>query len=210
MSETLELKAMAREKVGKGASRKLRREGYVPAVIYGDKKPPLPIYVERRDAIKQIFSGNFLTTLYDVEVDGKKTRVLPKAFDLDPVKDMPIHLDFLRVAADTEVTVEVSVNFINEDKAPGIKRGGVLNIVRHSVEVTCPANAIPDEFVVDLTGLEINDTVHISSVSLPENVTPTITDRDFTIATIASPGGGMKEPSEGEEDEEAEEEGGEE
>lgn len=208
MSETLELKAMAREKVGKGASRKLRREGYVPAVIYGAKKPPLPIYVERRDAIKQIFSGNFLTTLYDIEVDGKKTRVLPKAFDLDPVKDMPIHLDFLRVAADTEVTVEVSVSFINEDKAPGIKRGGVLNIVRHSVEVNCPANAIPDEFVVDLTGLEINDTVHISNVTLPENVTPTITDRDFTIATIASPGGGMKEPTEGEE--EGEEEGGEE
>ncbi len=208
MSETLELKAMAREKVGKGASRKLRREGYVPAVIYGAKKPPLPIYVERRDAIKQIFSGNFLTTLYDIEVDGKKTRVLPKAFDLDPVKDMPIHLDFLRVAADTEVTVEVSVSFINEDKAPGIKRGGVLNIVRHSVEVNCPANAIPDEFVVDLTGLEINDTVHISNVTLPENVTPTITDRDFTIATIASPGGGMKEPTQGEE--EGEEEGGEE
>ncbi|MCG8445968.1 MAG: 50S ribosomal protein L25/general stress protein Ctc [Hyphomicrobiales bacterium] len=208
MSETLELKAMAREKVGKGASRKLRREGYVPAVIYGAKKPPLPIYVERRDAIKQIFSGNFLTTLYDIEVDGKKTRVLPKAFDLDPVKDMPIHLDFLRVAADTEVTVEVSVSFINEDKAPGIKRGGVLNIVRHSVEVNCPANAIPDEFVVDLTGLEINDTVHISNVTLPENVTPTITDRDFTIATIASPGGGMKEPTAGEE--EGEEEGGEE
>ena len=208
MSETLELKAMAREKVGKGASRKLRREGYVPAVIYGAKKPPLPIYVERRDAIKQVFSGNFLTTLYDIEVDGKKTRVLPKAFDLDPVKDMPIHLDFLRVAADTEVTVEVSVSFINEDKAPGIKRGGVLNIVRHSVEVNCPANTIPDEFVVDLTGLEINDTVHISNVTLPENVTPTITDRDFTIATIASPGGGMKEPTEGEE--EGEEEGGEE
>ena len=208
MSETLELKAMVREKVGKGASRKLRREGYVPAVIYGAKKPPLPIYVERRDAIKQIFSGNFLTTLYDIEVDGKKTRVLPKAFDLDPVKDMPIHLDFLRVAADTEVTVEVSVSFINEDKAPGIKRGGVLNIVRHSVEVNCPANAIPDEFVVDLTGLEINDTVHISNVTLPENVTPTITDRDFTIATIASPGGGMKEPTQGEE--EGEEEGGEE
>ena len=208
MSETLELKAMAREKVGKGASRKLRREGYVPAVIYGAKKPPLPIYVERRDAIKQIFSGNFLTTLYDIEVDGKKTRVLPKAFDLDPVKDMPIHLDFLRVAADTEVTVEVSVSFINEDKAPGIKRGGVLNIVRHSVEVNCPANAIPDEFVVDLTGLEINDTVHISNITLPENVTPTITDRDFTIATIASPGGGMKEPTQGEE--EGEEEGGEE
>lgn len=208
MSETLELKAMAREKVGKGASRKLRRKGYVPAVIYGAKKPPLPIYVERRDAIKQIFSGNFLTTLYDIEVDGKKTRVLPKAFDLDPVKDMPIHLDFLRVAADTEVTVEVSVSFINEDKAPGIKRGGVLNIVRHSVEVNCPANAIPDEFVVDLTGLEINDTVHISNVTLPENVTPTITDRDFTIATIASPGGGMKEPTQGEE--EGEEEGGEE
>lgn len=187
--ESYELKAEARDRVGKGAAREIRRNGKVPAVIYGDNKPPLAITLSYKDVHTRIHAGGFLTTVAIIDVDGEKHQVLPKDFQLDPVRDFTMHVDFLRVGKNTIVTVEIPVHFLNDEKAPGIKRGGVLNIVRHTVECTCPANDIPDAIEIDLTGLNIGDSVHISSVSLPKGVNPTITDRDFTIATIAAPAG---------------------
>ncbi|HET7411898.1 MAG TPA: 50S ribosomal protein L25/general stress protein Ctc [Pararhizobium sp.] len=189
MSTDYELKAEARERVGKGSARELRRNGYIPAVIYGDKQPPLPIALPYKDVTLKIHGGGFMTTIATIDVGGKKIRVLPKDYQLDPVRDFTMHVDFLRVSKDTQVVVEVPVHFINEELSPGIKRGGVLNVVRHSVEVHCPADAIPEAFTADLTGLQINDGIHISHIALPAGVTPTITDRDFTIATVATPAG---------------------
>jgi len=183
--DTYELKAEAREQVGKGSARAVRRVGKVPAVIYGDKQPPLAIALSYKDVFYKIHGGGFLTTVATIDVDGKKIQVLPKDYQLDPVKDFPLHVDFLRVGKDTEVNVDVPVHFINDDKSPGIKRGGVLNIVRHEVEFRCPANAIPEFITVDLDGADIGDSIHISSVKLPAGVKPVIADRDFTIATIA-------------------------
>ena len=183
--ETYELKAEAREKVGKGSARETRRNGKVPAVIYGDKQPPLAIALPYKELYYKIHGGGFMTTIATIDVDGKKVQVLPKDYQLDPVRDFPMHVDFLRVGKDTVVTVEVPVHFINEEKSPGIKRGGVLNVVRHEVEFTVPANAIPDSITVDLDGTEIGDSIHISAVKLPAGVKPVISDRDFTIATIA-------------------------
>ncbi|PWV97598.1 LSU ribosomal protein L25P [Hoeflea marina] len=188
-NETYELKAEARERVGKGSARELRRNGQIPSVIYGDKQSPVSIALSRNEVTKKVHAGGFMTTLVTIDVDGKKYNVLPKDYQLDPVRDFLMHVDFLRVSKNTQVTVEVPVHFINEEKSPGIKRGGVLNIVRHEVEVHCSANAIPDSFTIDLTGLEIGDGIHISHVTLPKGVTPTITDRDFTIATVAAPAG---------------------
>ncbi|AWC22952.1 MULTISPECIES: 50S ribosomal protein L25/general stress protein Ctc [Aminobacter] len=185
MSETYELKAEARELVGKGSAREVRRNGKVPAVIYGDKQPPLAIALSYKDVFYKIHGGGFLTTVATIDVDGKKIKVLPKDFQLDPVRDFPMHVDFLRVGANTEVNVQVPVHFINEEKSPGIKRGGTLNIVRHEVELHCPANAIPESITVDLDGTDIGDSIHISAVKLPKGVKPVISDRDFTIATIA-------------------------
>jgi len=184
--DTYELKAEAREQVGKGSARAVRRDGKVPAVIYGDKQPPLAIALSYKEIYYKIHGGGFLTTVATIDVDGKKIDVLPKDYQLDPVSDQPVHVDFLRVGKNSVVTVEVPVHFINEDKSPGIKRGGVLNIVRHEVEFTVPANAIPDAITIDLTGTEIGDSLHISAVKLPKGVTPVIKDRDFTIATIAA------------------------
>ena len=187
MSDTIALPAEARERVGKGAARAVRRAGRVPAVIYGDRKDPLTISLDPRDVDRELHKPGFFATLFDVEVSGKKHRVLPRDVQLDPVSDRTIHVDFLRVAQDTEVTVNVPVNFVNDEESPGLKRGGVLNIVRHEIEFTCRADAIPQQIELDLTGLEIGDSVHISMVKLPDGVTPTITDRDFTIATVAAP-----------------------
>jgi large subunit ribosomal protein L25 len=183
--QAYELKAEAREQVGKGSARAVRRNGKVPAVIYGDKQPPLAITLSYKDIFYKIHGGGFLTTVATIDVDGKKIQVLPKDYQLDPVKDFPLHVDFLRVGKNTEVNVSVPVHFANEEKSPGIKRGGVLNIVRHEVEFHCPANAIPDFITVDLEGREIGESIHISSVKLPAGVRPVISDRDFTIATIA-------------------------
>jgi large subunit ribosomal protein L25 len=187
--ESYELKAEARERVGKGAAREIRRNGKVPAVIYGDNKPPLAITLPYKEVHMRIHAGGFLTTIATIDLDGQKHQVLPKDFQLDPVRDFPMHVDFLRVGKNTIVTVEIPVHFANEDKAQGIRRGGVLNVVRYSIECSVPANAIPDAIEVDLAGLDIGDSVHISAVKLPEGVKPTITDRDFTIATIAAPAG---------------------
>ena len=196
MSKTYELKAEARDRVGKGSARELRRNGKVPAVIYGDKQPPLSIALSYKDVYYKIHGGGFLTTVTTIDVDGQKIRVLPKEYQLDPVRDFPMHVDLLRVSRDTLVTVQIPVRFINEEKSPGIKRGGVLNVVRHEIEAHVPASAIPDVIEVDLEGTEIGQTIHISAIALPEEVKPTITDRDFTVATIAAPAGLKSEESE--------------
>ncbi|MBS3847506.1 50S ribosomal protein L25/general stress protein Ctc [Devosia sp. J2-20] len=187
MAEAKVLKAQARDGVGKGAARELRRQGLVPAVIYGDKKAPVTVSLAYKDAHKFIYAGGFLSHVLELDVDGTKHTVIPRDYQLDPVKDFPIHVDFLRVGKGTRLTVQVHVNFINEEASPGLKRGGTLNVVRHTVEVSAPADAIPEEITVDMTGFDIGDSVHISAVTLPKNVTPTITDRDFTIATIVAP-----------------------
>ncbi|GAC1040471.1 50S ribosomal protein L25/general stress protein Ctc [Rhizobium sp. No.120] len=191
--ESYELKAEARERVGKGSARELRRNGLIPAVIYGDKQAPISIALNTNEVTKRIHAGGFLTTIATIDVDGKKIKVLPKDYQLDPVRDFTLHVDFLRVSGNTAVTVEIPVHFENHEKSPGLKAGGVLNIVRHEVEVHCPADAIPEFFTVDLTGLKSGDSVHISAVKLPKNVTPVIADRDFTIATIVAPAAGLAE-----------------
>jgi len=188
MSAVKELKASPRDRVGKGAARALRRDGQIPAVIYGGGAAPTPIALNANTMTQLIYAGHFKTTVFEVDVDGRKTRVIPRDYALDPVKDMPIHVDFLRVAAGQTITVEVPVHFLNSETAPGIKNGGVLNVVRHAVEVEAPADRIPDAIEVDLAGAQMGDSIHISSVKLPAGVTPTI-DRDFTIATIAAPAG---------------------
>lgn len=196
MSNSYELKAELRNRVGKGSARELRRNGMVPAVIYGDKQAPLSIALNYKDVYYKIHGGGFKTTIATIVVDGKKIQVLPKDYQLDPVRDFPIHVDLLRVSKNTQVTVQIPVRFLNEEKSAGIKRGGVLNIVRHEIEAIVAANSIPDAIEVDLEGTEIGDTIHVSSVKLPEGVEPTITDRDFTIATIAAPAGLKSEEGE--------------
>lgn len=190
-----ELKAEARERVGKGSSRELRRNGLIPAVIYGDKQAPLAIALSTNEVTKRIHAGGFMTTVATIDVNGQKIQVLPKDYQLDPVRDFTMHVDFLRVSGNTEVTVDVPVHFVNEEKS-AIKIGGVLNIVRHTVEFHCPANDIPEFITVDLTGAKIGDSIHISAVTLPKGVRPVITDRDFTIATIVAPAAGVEEATE--------------
>lgn len=187
MSAVRELKAVARERVGKGGARAVRRGGRVPAIIYG-AGDPLPIALDQNEMRQLIFAGHFLTTVFEVEVDGGRTRVIPRDYQLDPVKDTPLHVDFLRLAEGQSLAVEVPVHFVGHDGSPGLKRGGTLNIVRHTVELHVPGDAIPDSIEADLSGLEIGDSVHISSVRLPEGVRPVI-ERDFTLATIAVPAG---------------------
>lgn len=194
-----ELKAETRERVGKGSSRELRRNGLIPAVIYGDKQAPVSIALSTKEVTQKIHAGGFMTTVATIDVNGEKIRVLPKDYQLDPVRDFTLHVDFLRVSKDSQVTVEVPVHFVNEEKSPGIKIGGVLNIVRHEVELHVSADDIPEFLTVDLTGLKIGDGVHISHVKLPKGATPVITDRDFTIATIVSPAGGVSEEAASEE-----------
>lgn len=184
-----ELKAEARERVGKGSSRELRRNGLIPAVIYGDKQAPISIAISTNEVTKRIHAGGFMTTVATIELNGEKISVLPKDYQLDPVRDFTMHVDFLRVSADSRVTVEVPVHFINEEKS-GIKVGGVLNIVRHEVELVCPANDIPEFLTVDLAGLQVGDSIHISNVKLPKGVELTI-DRDFTIGSIVAPAAGV-------------------
>lgn len=179
--------ATIRNRVGKGAARELRREGLIPAVIYGDKQPPVAISLSAREVTKKIHSGGFLSRTLEVEVDGKNHKVIPRDYQRDPVRDFVVHVDFLRIGENSRLNIEVPVHFMNEEESPGLKKGGVLNIVRHTIEVSCPASAIPESFKIDLITAEVGDSIHISSVTMPANVTPTITDRDFTIATIASP-----------------------
>jgi large subunit ribosomal protein L25 len=184
MAEALELKAWSRGRTGKGGAREIRRQGRVPAIIYGDKAEPQTIAVDYKSIWQQLHTGHFQSTIYMLDIDGKKTRVIPRDIQLDPVRDFPIHVDFMRVGEHSLVNVAVPVRFLNEGASPGIKRGGILNVVRHEIDVRCPVDAIPEHFDIDLTGLEIGDSVHISAIRMPEGVKTTITERDFTIATI--------------------------
>lgn len=203
MSEMKQLKAVARERVGKGAARETRRQGLVPAVVYGAGLAPKSISLNFNEAKKLIFGGGFMTSMFEVDIAGDKERVIPRDVQFDVVKDLPIHIDFLRVSKGQMVTVEVPVHFANQDKCKGIKRGGTLNVVRHTVELYVPADSIPDSIDIDLTNFELNDSIHISAFTLPKGVTPVITDRDFTVATIATPAG-FKEDAEAEAAEAAE------
>ncbi|HEY8593195.1 MAG TPA: 50S ribosomal protein L25/general stress protein Ctc [Sphingomicrobium sp.] len=187
MSEQLTLPAEARDRAGKGASRALRREGRVPAVVYGEKKEPLSIHVEEKLLSKMLSTGHFMNSVVMIDVGGKAHRTLPKAIDFHPVTSRPVHADFLRIGEHTKVTVAIPVRFENEEASPGLKRGGVLNVVQHEIELICDAASIPDELHVDVTGLEIGDSIHISQIKLPEGVTPAIDDRDFTVATLVAP-----------------------
>jgi len=187
MSDQLTLTAETRERGGKGASRDLRRNGRVPAVVYGGKEEPLMIHVEEKLLMKQLMTGHFMNSVVMIDVDGKQIRTLPKDVAFHPVKDRPLHADFLRISKDAKVHVEVPVVFANEEASPGLKRGGVLNIVRHELELVCEADHIPDEISIDVTGFDVGDSIHISSVTLPKGVESAITDRDFTIATIVAP-----------------------
>ncbi len=189
MSDTLTLPAETRSQAGKGASRALRREGRVPAVVYGGNEEPLAIHVEEKLLRKQLGTGHFFNSIVEVEVGGKKLRTLPKDVAFHPVSDRPLHVDFLRLAKDAKVHVNVPVIFANEEASPGLKRGGVLNIVRHELELVCESDKIPDDIAIDVTGFDVGDSIHISHVKLPTGSASAITDRDFTIATIVAPSG---------------------
>jgi len=187
MSEQLTLPAEARDRAGKGASRELRRDGRVPAVVYGQKAEPLSIHVEEKLLSKMLSSGHFMNSVVMVDVAGKPTRTLPKAVDFHPVTSRPIHVDFLRISEHTQVHVAVHMRFDNEDASPGLKRGGVLNVVVHELEIVCDAAHIPSEIHIPLDGLEIGDSIHIGQVKLPDGVKPANTEEDFTVATIVAP-----------------------
>lgn len=199
MSDVAVISAQLRERAGKGAARAIRREGLVPGVIYGKKQEPILLKMDPRPLVKLLDKPGFYAHVIAVEVAGESYSVLPKDVQLDPVSDAPLHVDFLRFSEEDKLTVTVPVRFINEEASPGLKRGGVLNVVRHEIEIVCPSTAIPETITVDLTGTDLNDSIHISAVKLPEGARPTITDRDFTVATIAAPSGLKVETEETEE-----------
>ena len=181
------LAAAVRSGVGKGAARSVRRGGRVPGVIYGGGEAPEPISLDYNETHKHIYAGHFLTTIFELDIEGRKERVIPRDYQLDVVKDTPMHVDFLRLRAGSRLKVAIPVHFINGETAPGIKRGGTLNVVQHAIELMVPANDIPESITIDLAELDINDSLHISAVALPEGCKPAIRDRDFTVVTIAPP-----------------------
>ncbi len=201
MSDQLTVSAEARERAGKGASRALRREGRVPAVIYGNKKDAVSIHVAEKELNKLLMTGHFMNSVIEVTLDGATERTLPKDVHFDPVSDRPMHVDFLRLDKNSKIDVNVPVMFINEEASPGLKRGGVLNVVRHELELLCASNKIPSEIQIDVTGLEVGDSIHISALKLPEGSESAITDRDFTIATIVAPSALKREEGEAASDE---------
>ena len=198
MSEQLTLSAETRERAGKGASRAMRREGRVPAVIYGQKQDPISIHVEEKVLMKMLHTGHFMNSVVMVDVGGKATRTLPKDVQFHPVTDRPLHVDFLRISEHAQVTVAVPIRFVDEEESRGLKRGGVLNAVRHELELICDAAEIPEQVEIDLAGLDIGDSLHISTVKLPQGTRSAITDRDFTIATIVPSSGMTAATDEGE------------
>ncbi len=221
MSDALTLPAETRERAGKGASRALRREGRIPAVIYGGKEEPIAIHVEEKELTRQLMTGQFMNSIVQIELGGDKVRAIPKDVALHPVSDRPMHADFFRLAKGGKIEVSVPVVFINEEDSPGLKKGGVLNVVRHELELVCENDKIPGEIEIDVTGKEVGDSLHISEIQLPAGSESAITDRDFTIATLVAPSALKKSDDEEEEGEEiaadaveatsqkAEEEGGE-
>ena len=205
MSDITVISANQRDRVGKGSARAARRAGMVPAVIYGNKQAALGIELEARVIRKIIHEPGIFSRLLKISVGGEEITVLTRDIQFHPVSDEALHFDFLRVSETSTIAVNIAVEFINEDKCPGLRIGGTLNVVRHEVELNCPANNIPEKITVDLDGVKIGESIHISAITLPEGVTPTITDRDFTVATMQSPGGGVK--NEDEDEAEASEEG---
>ena len=192
MASVLEMKATVRPKGGKGAARAARRTGNVPGVIYGENKPPMMVLLDHAELRKRIYAGRFLTTLYHLDVDGTKHRVIPRDFQLDPVKDLPMHVDFLRVSEGAVIRVKVAVHVLNSDQSPGVKRGGAVNIVTHTVDVMCPAESIPESIDVDIGELDINHSKHLSDVTLPPNVR-VIAHGDITLVTVVPPSGYAEE-----------------
>ena len=187
MSEQLTLAAETRDRVGKGASRSLRREGRVPAVVYGNNQDPHAIHVEERALVQLLMTGHFMNSTVMIDASGSTTLTLPKDVAFDPVTERPVHVDFLRIGEHSTVRVQVPVRFTDEELSPGIKRGGVLNIVRHELELVCDAAAIPDDVEVSLKGFDVGESIHISAVTLPAGAKSAIEDRDFTIATLVAP-----------------------
>lgn len=205
MAEVETVLASPRDGVGKGSARQTRRDGQVPAVIYGNKEEPILLTLERRLLSRELENPQFFIQLVDIEIGGTKHRVLPRDVQFHPVSDVPMHVDFLRFDPRRKITAAVPVVFDGEDECPGMKRGGMLNIVRHEVEVLCTADDIPQELLLHLAGLDIGDSIHASAVPLPDGVAFVISDRDFTIATVAAPTVMVEETVEGEEGEEGEE-----
>jgi large subunit ribosomal protein L25 len=192
MATVKQMKAMVRPKAGKGAARAERRAGRVPGVIYGDSKTPLTISLEHDEIKQRIYAGHFLTTIYELDVDGTTHRVIPRDFQLDPVKDLPVHVDFMRLGVGAKIRVRIPVHVMNAEQAPGIKRGGTVNIVTHAVEVMVPADEIPDSIDVDISELDINHSKHLAEVGLPPNVR-VIGRADQTLVTIVPPSGYAEE-----------------
>ena len=192
------LDVAVREESGTGNAREARRNGFVPGIVYGGDDAPISVSMKFNEVLRALNSGQFLQSMIEISHEGKKQKVLTKDVQFHPVSDMPVHIDFFRVTNKTIIEVEVSVNFIGEETAPGLKEGGVLNVVRHAIEVKCPAGDIPDQIDVDISKMDIGDSIHISEVDLPKGVKPAITDRDFTIATVlASRSSKLAEEEEG-------------
>ena len=204
--ETIDIKAEARSQVGKGSARAARRAGLVPAVIYGNKETAVSVTLDANQWRQLMHKPGIFSQLININVNNETHFVLPRDIQQHPVSEEAMHVDFLRVTKNATVAVGISVEFLNEDKCTGLKLGGVLNIVRSQVELNCPAISIPEKLTVDLEGLNVGHTIHISSIELPEGCTPTITDRDFTVATIAAPRGGLDDADETEDTEEVSEE----
>lgn len=189
MTQIIALTAEVRQRAGKGTARQTRRDGRIPAVIYGNKEKPVMISLDNRGFTRELHKPGFFTHLFDVTVDGATYRTLPRDVQFDPVTDRPLHVDFLRVSETTEIVVKIPVVFTDHEQSPALKKGAMLNVVRHDVEVYCRANDIPEQLTVSLAGFDVGSSVHISAFKLPEGVRPTITDRDFTVATLAAPSG---------------------
>ena len=192
MATMKQMKAIARQRAGKGAARAERRTGRVPGVVYGDGKPPMNVSVDHAELKQRIYAGRFLTTIYELDVDGAKQRVIPRDFQLDPVRDLPVHVDFMRLGEGAQIRVRIPVHVMNADQAPGVKRGGAVNIVTHTVEVVCSADAIPESIDVDISGLEINYSKHLNEITLPANVR-VVGRLDQTLVTIVPPSGYAEE-----------------
>lgn len=203
MADVITIKADVRDRVGKGASRAVRRGGKVPAVIYGGKKEPQSIQIPQNEIIRLLNRGGFMSHTYDIEVSGKATRVFPRDLQVHPVTDLPLHIDFFRLEKGATIAVEVTVHVSGEEDSIGLKRGGVINFTRHEIELNVPADNIPEFIEIPVGGLDINDAVKISDVTLPEGVTPTITDRDFTVLAIVAPSGLKSSEGAKDEDEDA-------
>ncbi|MBO6797287.1 50S ribosomal protein L25/general stress protein Ctc [Maricaulis sp.] len=184
MSSNIVLTVDVREGTGTGAARAARREDLVPGVLYGGKLDPVAINLRGNEVRKALLTGNFISSMMELDHEGKRQQVIARDVQFHPVSDQVMHVDLFRVDEDTKINVEVAVRFVNESDSPGMKRGGVLNVVRHSVELVVPAGNIPDAIEADLTGLDIGDSVHISAIKLPDGAKPAIADRDFTVATL--------------------------